>query len=229
MAKITPGPLAGVVSGKIGNTVFSRGRYGPYIRNRMIPTSSQSAATLDVRGRLAYLSKYWGGLAAASKVAWKTWAATHPVIDRLGASQVLSANAAFIQLNSRIIQAAGTLITLPPVGTSPTSLTSASVVSDVSDNTYTITFAATPLAANTCLAVWAAVVDSPGREYYKNLLKLVKVSAAAQATGLNVDTQIDLRFGQNIAAQVVYMELEVWSSLTGLISGRTAISCVVTA
>jgi hypothetical protein len=79
------------------------------------------------------------------------------------------------------------------------------------------------------LAVWLAFSDSPGRDYYKNLLKLVKVSAAAQTTGLNVHTEMLERFGENIALQNIFAELEVWSKLTGLVSGRVACHCAVTA
>jgi hypothetical protein len=230
MAKITPGPLAGVVSGKIGNTVFSRGRYGPYIRNRMIPTSSQSTATLDVRNRLSALSKAWGAVAAASKVAWKTWAATNPVIDRLGASQVLSANAAFIQLNAHAIQAGGTQISLPPVGTSPIGLLGLNITVDIGVTPECLlkwTSGATGAAE--VVAVWAAVVDSPGRAYYKNLLKLVHLSGVAQATDLEIAAALASRFGTLIVGQVVYIEAEVWSRTTGLISGRAACSDVVEA
>jgi hypothetical protein len=163
------------------------------------------------------------------KQAWRTFAQTHPVVDRLGNSQVLQPSVAFIQLNARIVQAGGTAIDLPPVGSSPPALTSASIVSDVSSHTCTITFAASPLAANHCLAVWLAFSDSPGRDYYKNLLKLVKVSAAAQTSGLNVHTEMLARFGENIALQNIFAELEVWSKLTGLVSGRVACNCAVTA
>lgn len=229
MAKITPGPIVGQISGKVGTVVFSRGSYGSYLRVTTMPVRVQTAATLDVRGRFAFVSKKWAILSPENRLAWKTWAQTNPIIDRLGNSQTLAGNAAFVQLNTRILQALGAVILVPPVAGSPPGLTSASIVSDVSSHTATITFAATPLAANLCLAVWMAVCDSAGREYYRNLMKLVSVSSAAQATGLNVHTQMISRTGENVAGQRIFCELEVWSKLTGLVSGRTACDCVVTA
>ena len=229
MAKITPGPLAGVVSGKIGNTVFSRGKYGPYIRNRMMPTRTQSAATQDVRGRLSNLSKVWGALALSSKNAWKTWAQTHPVVDRLGATQVLQGSAAFIQLNARLIQALGTQIDNPPVASSPDAVSGLSVKSYVNTQAVTLSWTSGALGANECLAVRIAAIDSVGRGYYANLLKLVHISVAAQATGLEVGVKFMERFGIMITGQELKVEVEVWNKTTGLISGRVFASCTVLA
>ena len=229
MAKITAGPLAGTISGKLGTVVFSRGRYGAYLRTAAMPTTVQSVATLSVRGRLSTLSKAWAALGATTKTAWKTWAATHPVVDRLGNSQVLQPNAAFIMLNARILQAGGTKIDLPPVKDSPPGLTALSVKAYVNTNAVTLTFAGTPLAANHCLASWVAVVDGAGRDFHANLLKLVDVSAAAQATGLEIGADVHDRFGLPIADQSLYLECEVWDKTTGLISGRSIAQTVVLA
>jgi hypothetical protein len=104
-----------------------------------------------------------------------------------------------------------------------------SLTSYVNTQAVSITFAATPLAANHCLAVRLAVIDGDGRDYYKNLLKLVKVSAGAQATGLDVGPQCLIRFGTPIAGQRVWCECEVWDKATGLVSGRSCASTVVLA
>jgi hypothetical protein len=229
MAKITPGPLAGVVSGKIGNTVFSRGKYGPYIRNRMMPTRTQSAATQDVRGRLSSLSKAWGALMPNTQTSWKTWAITHPVTDRLGASNVLQGSAAYIQLNARILQALGTQIDLPPVASSPAPISGLTVVAYVNTQAVTLSWTSGALPANKCLAVRIAAIDTAGRSYYANLLKLVKISAAAQATGLNVGPDFLVRFGIPILNQVLKVECEVWDKVTGLISGSVFAECTVLA
>jgi len=229
MAKITPGPLAGVISGKIGNTVFSRGRYGPYMRNRMMPTRVVSAATSDVRNRLSGLAKLWGGLGAPEKIAWATYANTHPVIDRLGNSQVLQASAAFMQVNARVLQALGTVINVPPVGVSPAPIVGMTVVAVATAQAVTISYTSPTIGADECLAVRLAVLDSPGRAYYRNLLKLVVVSAAAQATTYVISTPTIARFGKIIIGQKYFCEVEVWSKVTGLISGRTAANFTVIA
>jgi hypothetical protein len=228
MAKYTAGILAGVVSGKVGNVVFSRGRYGPYIRNRMIPTRADSEATRDVRGRLSTLSKAWGVLGASSKVAWKTYAQTHPIVDRLGNSQVLQGSAAFIQLNARLIQALGTQITLPPVESSPLPVLGLTVTIDIGVGAdYIVEWTSGATGVGECVAVWAAVSDSPGRDYYANMKKLILISGDEQATQLDIETALVERFGSLIVGQRVFIECEVWDKTTGLVSARSAAETTV--
>lgn len=228
MAKITAGPLAGVVSGKLGCVVFSRGRYGPYLRTRVLPTRVSTEATRDVRGRLSSLSKAWASLDGAEQLAWKTWAETHPIVDRLGNSRVLSGSAAFIQLNARILQASGTQIDVPPTVASPAPILTLSLVVDVGvGDEATLDWTSGQTGAMECVAVWMAVVDSLGREYYRNLMKLVAVTAGAQATGIDLQAAIESRFGTSLLGQRVFVEAEVWDNATGLVSSRSACSTIV--
>jgi len=229
MAKCTAGPLAGVISGKIGTVVFSRGRYGNYIRNGAMPTAVTSSPALDVKGRLAKLSKAWAAVDENEQDAWKTWAATHPITDRLGNSQVLHGAAAFMQLNNRILAAGGTQIDLPPIASSPDGVSGLSIASDVRTWEAFVDWSSGVLAVNCCLASWVAVCDSTGRAYYKNLLKLVDISAAAQATHLNIGTEIIVRFGRPILGQKLFLETEVWNKVTGLKSGCSIAKCTVVA
>jgi hypothetical protein len=193
----------------------------------MMPTRVVSAATSDVRNRLSGLSKAWAALDADERLAWATYAGTHPVIDRLGNSQVLQPSAAFMQLNARILQALGTQIDLPPVAASPSPVEGFSLTCYVNTKAVTLAWTSGALGASECLATRISAIDGGGRTYYRNLLKLVDVSAVAQATGLIVGTEFMNRFGVMITGQKLYAEVEVWDKVTGLISGRAAASCVV--
>jgi hypothetical protein len=229
MAKYTAGSLAGVISGKIGTIVFSRGRYGLYMRNRALPTRRSTVATREVRGRMSSVSKAWAALDVGEKAAWKTWAATNPVMDRLGASRVLQPNAAFIQLNARLIQAGGTQIDMPPVAASPAPLLGLSVTIEIGGApSQILEWTSGATGVGECVAVWAAVSDSPGRDYYKNQLKLVLISGDQQATQLGLLSPLNGRFGTLIAGQRVFIEAVVWDNTTGLISGKAACETIVT-
>lgn len=220
MAKYKPGPLAGQLSGKLGNVVFRRGRYGSVISTRSMPTLVQSDYTTDVRGRLAILSQQWGALTDEQKEAWKTWAQTHQVTDRLGDQITLQGNAAYIQLNANILKAGGTAIDVPPVVGPPLGLVTATLTCAAGTPTASLAYTATPLGTGLKLQIWAAVVDSPGRAYYRNMLKLVKVSAAAAASPVTFETELAARFGTLIEGQLVHVEACVVDPATGLVSGR---------
>jgi hypothetical protein len=227
MAIYTPGPAIGQISGKIGNTVFTSNRYGQVIRTRTIPTLVQNDYTNAARGRLAALSQDWGDLTDAQKEAWRTWAQVNPVVNRLGASVILQPSAAYIQLNARILQAGGTQIDDPPTIGAPSAISGMTLTAETVPDLISVAWTSGALGANEKLAIWAAVLDNPGRTYYRNLLKLVKICAAATATPQDAATEITDRFGTIINGQKVIVEVEVWDYVTGLVSGRVFASDIV--
>lgn len=228
MALYKPGPMVGEISGKLGNVVFTRGKSGPVIRTRAIPTLVQNDNTADVRGRLSALSQAWSGLTAAQKSSWRTWAATNPVVNRLGDSITLQPSAAFIQLNSNILKAGGSQISVPPVVGPPDAISGQSITADAGPN-VDVAWTSGALGATEKLLVWAALLDNPGRDYYRNLLKLVSISSAAATTPYACETDVASRFGTIIEGQKLVVELEVVDTATGLKSGRVYADCLVTA
>lgn len=227
--KVKYGAMVAMLSGAWGNVVASKNKYGAYFRSRVVPTKVSNDNTNDVRNRFSGLSKNWAALALADKEAWRTWAATNPIIDRLGDSRVLQPSAAFIQLNARILQAGGSQIDVPPLVASPAPISGLAVVADASDSTVGVSWTSGALAAGQCLAIWVAVIDSPGRSYYKNMLKLVLITAAEATTPQAAGASVEARFGSLIEGQTLHVECEVWDSVTGLISGREYVKATVAA
>jgi hypothetical protein len=229
MAKVTAGPLAGLISGKVGNVVFARGRYGPYIRSRVIPTLVTSDYTDDVRGRLGTLAAAWGVLDTIEKEAWRTYAATNPIIDRLGASRILQPSAWFIKLNARILQAGGTQIDVPWVTTGPADPVGPSIVALAGAATCIVTFTAYPTGESRPAAVWLALMPLGFQGYYRNRLKLVKIARVYSAKTVDCSAEIALRFGAMVEGQHLYCECEAWNKYSGLISSRVMCETVVAA
>jgi hypothetical protein len=219
MAKIMLGSLAGAISGALGNDVYSHGRHGYYVRRRVIPTKAFNTYTLKVRNILTICSRAWGALSEESQQAWNTWAQSHPITDRLGQKQVLFGAGAYTMLNSRLLLASDTAITLPPAGVAPAPLTTLTAVADASAHTCVLTTAPTPLGANNRLWIEVALVLSQGRKYVENSFKLVAVSAKNQATGLGIGAALELRFGSLIEAEDFVIRGSVFDSTTGLMSG----------
>jgi hypothetical protein len=219
--------MIGMLSGALGNVVASRNRYGAYLRSRVVPTKVSSEWTNDVRNRFSAMSKAWAAVSDGNKASWKTWAATNQVVDALGDSLTLQPSAAFIQLNTRILQAGGTQIDVPPVVPSPASIGVFTVVATAATNTVAIAWTSGAIGATEVLAIRVAVLDSPGRSYYRNILKLVFVSAAAAATPEAIGPEVEERFGTLIVGQTLHVEIEVWDSATGLVSGRMYANTVV--
>jgi len=227
MAKITPGPMVGQISGSIGSTVFSHNRYGAYTRTRTIPTNPNTEYQQAIRAILAACSSAWKALTDPEKAAWNAWAQTNPIIDRLGAQQVLAGNVAYIQLNSRIMQAGATVISDPPVTDAPQPLLTLALSADIGAGTFDVTYTATPLGAGVMLWTQAALTASDSITYVKNRLKLIDISAAEQASPLDIETETAARFGTIQVGQLLTVQCSVFDSTTGLLSTPLRDSAVV--
>lgn len=218
MAKIEFGPMVSAASGSIAGTTFARNRYGAYTRTKAIPVNPNTPYQQTIRSILAAHSQAWRGLTAAQRLQWQTWAQVNPITDVLGNSQVLQANAAYIKLNSLLSLAGVGILTAPPVIDAPDSLTSLTVDPDATLGTCEISFTPTPLAAGISLLVYAAVVNSIGVVYVKNLLKLCVITAAAQVSPYDAIADIEDRFGTLAVGQVVHVRCNTLDTATGLVS-----------
>jgi len=174
--------------------------------------------TLAARARLIDASQSWGGLTPAQQLAWNTYAESAPITDRLGNKQVLTGHAAFVQINARILVGGGTKVLVPPVVAAPPALLTMVSTFDIGAGTSTIVYTTTPLAAGNCLYVQGAVLLNPGQRYFKNRLKLIKVSAAALASPYDYQADMESRFGPLVVGQRVILLASVLSKTSGLIS-----------
>ena len=219
MVLFRAGAIVGQLSGSLGSNVFSHNRYGSYVRNRTVPTKSQTTFAVDAKNRLAAESQAWNALTAAEMLQWETWAQTNPITNRLGDQRVLQGNAAYVQLNARINQAGATRIDSPPVVGAPAALLTLTPTYDIGLGETDIAFTPTPLGATESLWIQAAVVNSSGIQFVQNLYKLIIVTTVAQASTFGYQVAIESRFGTLIVGQFVFFRVSVLDEATGLLSG----------
>ena len=218
MAKVKLGPIVAQASGSVAGTVFSRNRGGTYIRNRAIPTDPNTVDQQNVRAILATQSQGWADRTDAERAAWENWAAQNPVTDVLGASIILSGHQAYVRLNSRLDFLDQTLLTAPPIINAPLALDTVVQAGDIGLGNVDLTYTATPLAAGVVLWIQAAVVNSSGVTYVRNLLRFVGSSAAAQASPFDDQTLIEAKFGTLIVGQTLHARVSTFDVATGLLS-----------
>lgn len=218
MAKILPGPMASAISGSIRGTVFSRNRGGAYIRGRTIPSTVTSPAALNIKGILAARSQAWAGLSSAERNAWTEYARQTPITDTLGQTITRSGHQAYVALNSRLELIGQPTIDVPPIVNAPDALSTYTQTYDIGAGSFAAAFTPTPLAANERLWIQAAVVNSAGKSYVRNLYRFVGTSAAAQATGFDAESLVEARWGALTVGQTVHFLLSVVDEDTGLLS-----------
>lgn len=105
MALIRTGNGVAQISGSIAGTVFARNRGGAIARNRVKPLNPRSNAQANVRSRLGINSASWRNLTESQRLSWNGWAATHPVVNRLGDSVILSGAQAYGKINNNRVGA----------------------------------------------------------------------------------------------------------------------------
>lgn len=218
MALFRAGIAVGQISGRVAGNIFSHNRGGPYIRNGTIPIASTTGPALNAKGILANKSQEWQGLTDTQRAAWREWANTHQLFNRIGRLITLSGQQAYVQINSRLAHAGVASISDPPIDTPPTGPGALTGSYDIGAGTFEIAWANTPLGANEALYTRVAVVSSSGINFVRNLLKLIDISSAAATSPLDLQTEIEARFGTlQVGQKLVYL-VSVLDVTTGLIS-----------
>ena len=228
MALITPGPMIGEASGRIGGTIFSHNRGGMYVRNGVIPTKVTSPYTDEVRNVLTSCARSWASISDSERQAWREYCVDHPVVNRLGQKKTLSGHMAFNAVNARLLQSGDSIIHVPSIAAAPAPLTSLSLVVDTTPGSAVLTILPTPIGANNRLWTWAVAIGSPGVGYYANKWRLVNKSAKNQATALDIWSDLEDRFGEIDLGTRVLIRCQVLDTLTGLVSGFVEAVAVAT-
>ncbi len=216
--KFTPGIAVGAMSGSIGGSTASHNRFGPYFRTRAKPVVSTTPDAMEAKAILSAQTTRWQTLTDENRAAWKSYAETHPTTDKLGQQITLTPHMTFVGINARIDKDGGTLLDDPPAEAVPDGLQSLVLAADIGLGNVDVTYTASPLAANDKLWVQAVVQNSAGKLYIANLLRVILISPAAQASPLDIEAELAAKFGTLQVGQRVTVVCSVYDSVTGLLS-----------
>lgn len=227
MAIFNPGVAVGQISGRIAGSVFSRNRGGAYIRNGAIPSASNTARALEVKGILGAVSQAWANLTADERAAWFRFAQSHPVTNRLGRSITLTGNNWFTKCNSILLGVEEDMIDLPPTSPAPTGPTIEDFVVTVTGpnldpSVFTVTVGEVALPAGYVYEVFACVVNSPSIKYVRNLFTRIAFSAEQAGPELTLLTEAEDTLGTLQVGNVYHVQVRVVDIATGLVSSRTS-------
>lgn len=215
MAKIKYSALVTGMSGKLNGSVMARNRAGSYVRNKTTPVNPQTDYQVAVRNRLAGQSAQWRGLTEFQRQSWieavDDWSNTNIWGDLVKPT----GQNLFIKVNTSILNAGGSVLSLPPnkVGAEP--VTEFSATNDISDSELILTFATAPVPANHALVVEATAGVSAGISYMKNRYRQISVLPATTATGENVFSDYVAKFGTPEAGKKVGLRVRMVNILTG--------------
>jgi hypothetical protein len=180
--------------GKIGGHVASKNRAGSYMRTKVTPVNPKTAAQVLARSRFSTLSVAWSGLTDAQRAAWNNATDLWKGSNVFGDIKHPSGFNLFQRLNNMLAQVGVAQIVNPPLPAVVPALTAFSFVPDNSD-TMVLTFLPTPIPAGFALLIDGTAPCSPGLKNANARFRRITSLAAATATGADIKTQYDLKFG----------------------------------
>jgi len=162
------------------------------MRRFSVPTNPGSDPQVLARNRLSAASAEWRTLTDNQRDAWSSWALTHPVLDRLGASLILTGHQAFVRcwVNDDIVAGSADLTTPPAEPAYPAALLGDTITIDASSGTVAATAKET-CAISSIYAIWASPPVSPGVSNITARLRLLNViTLAAERAAAAAITEI---------------------------------------
>lgn len=217
------------IRGKLNGNVFSRNTYGSYLRNKVTPINPQTADQIAVRSRITSASQAWAALTDGSRASFEGLAKQVSRKNIFGDEVKLTGFNLFMRLNANTLKAGGTLLTVAPADLSVTPLTAFTIGTLDAGPDFTITFAPTPVPAGTVLIVEATPPISAGISFVKPLYRTITVLAAATATGADVATPYQAKFGDIILGKKIFVRGRFVVVATGAESAVLSDSAIVAA
>jgi len=176
MAKIQFGSGIAAISGRSAGTVYSHGKAGAYMRRFSVPTNKASPAQQLARQRLATGSAGWRALTAPLKDAWESWAKSNTVIDRLGASILLTGHQAYCAVAANMAIVGLTLgVAGPPAPPAFKTPVLNGFVSTLDSAGVIVLQVGTDMAEEDVLVIAATPPYSPGKTRVSNLMRVIEI------------------------------------------------------
>lgn len=231
MAIITFGATLAAARGSIGGTVISRNKGGAYMKARVAPINVKSPAQTVVRANFAANAKAWSSLlTAGERTAWTNFAAVNPLVNRLGASIIVSGLSMFVKLNQVLSQTGNPNITAPPPDLSVQPVAAALSVAAVSGaSTVIVTTDVQPAPNEGAYYIFAtrplAPGIKPGQSDLRFMLALAQVSAAIT---VDISTPYVAAFGAWNVGASIGVSVGFFNQLSGAVTPAEQFNIVST-
>jgi len=226
--KIKLGSNIADARGKLNGHVFSKNRYGNYVRNKVTPVNPSTTFQTAVRNRLALISGLWILLTVAQRNAWNAAVGSFGKTNIFGDIINPSGKTLHQKLNNELLICSEAAISNPPVPTGVDALTSMSIAIAAGAATAVMTYAPA-IAADHKMKVYATPGLSAGISFVKSEYRLIAVIAAADVSPYSFKAAFETRFGSLPAAgQKVFVKVIQVNTDTGQAGiGLTASAIVI--
>jgi len=216
MAKILFGAIVADARKKIAGNVFSKSRFGSYIRKKSSPVQPRTDFQRAVRANFSANSKNFSTvLTSAEILAWNTFATTHPVKDRFGNTQNLTGLQWYQKLNRELHTIAQTAITAPPASISTSDLGGVTLT-QAAVTPFHISVATTNLpATGEYIVIIAAPPLPPGRSFIGKKFRIILVDIGTTVQPIDISPAYTTKWGPQLLGQKINVQVYNVVALTG--------------
>lgn len=216
MAKILFSGIAGVdMRNKLNGSVFSKNRYGGYVRTKVTPVNPQTTAQQAARNNLSTWSQAWRGLTESQRQGWIDGAVSYPFTDIYGNAKILSGQALFVKLNTNLYNYGTANIEDCPSPTAIPALNSITLTGAAGTPALSLAFNPSPVDTDFTFVVFATPQVTPGKSFVKNLFRWLPISGGVSTTPANILSSYVARFGPLVEGQKVFVRCFLVSKTTG--------------
>lgn len=215
MAKILTTAIVADIRNKLNGSVFSKNRYGGYVRTKVTPVNPQTAFQQAARNILATNSQAWRGLSEADRQSWISATPSFPFTDIFGNSKVLSGSALYAKLNGNLAQDGSAPLSAAPSPVSIPGLSGLSISAAAGTGVVSISLDQSVVPTDTVLIVDATPNLGPGISFVKNRFRRVTAAAATITTPVLITSEFAARFGAPVAGQKIFVRVFLISTVSG--------------
>jgi hypothetical protein len=203
-------------SGKLGGAVASHNGTTQYFRKLTKPNNPRSSSQLTVRNNFTINSQAWRGLTDAQRFAWKAASINFPSKNKLGSTITLHGNNLYQRINNNLLNISQPVISVPPLATAVTALTTLSVSASATASTMTAAFTPGPVPAGYSMIIQAAAPQSAGRSNVNSKFRNIIIEAAAAASPANIYAAYIAKFGSIAVGNRIFIRAKLVNITTGL-------------
>lgn len=201
--------------GKIGGHVASKNRAGSYFRTKVTPVNPQSAAQVNVRGRLTGLSQAWRGLTDAQRAAWNNAVADFAKTDIFGDLRNPSGFNLYQRLNNNLLNIGTTAISVPPVPADVDAFASFTFTAAAGTPALSLTYSPA-IATDMSVKVFATAPQSAGKAFVKNQYRQIGVLTSTNTSPFNALSMYTAKYGSiGTAGQKIHIKMAQVNEATG--------------
>lgn len=212
------GGITNIIGSHAGNT-FSRNKGGAYVKKKTHGTNPRSSNQMNSRTQVGRLAKHYTFLLTdPQRSAWRTFAATNPVVNRLGNTTFLSGQQMFAKVTANLLNGGYAINASPPASTavgSPTAL----VIDALSGagGHLKVQNTVVGFTAFDQITLWASPPMNPGRAFISSQLRRLGNSQAINANNTyNTDYLHNFGLFPGSAGQRVFIRVQVLNGNTGI-------------